>query len=203
MTAPMRPPSDRSIMPCPRHFGVSPPYCKTPATIATMASETGRNTFQPSRISWSYRYRGTIAFTMANRKKMNRHLSTNQITPGTQVNAATGEGGIQPPRKRIVAIAHMVAIAMYSPRKNSRNAVAEYSTAKPATSSDSASTRSNGGRFVSANADTKNTTNIGNNGSQYHSNSPYLPSCASTMAESRSEPATSSTVMNTKPMETS
>src|SRR5262245_22085229 len=103
----------------------------------------------------------------------------------------------------MVAIAHMVAIAMYSPRKNSRNGVAEYSTAKPATSSDSASTRSKGGRLVSSNAETKNTTNIGNSGSQYQSNSPYLPSCASTMAESRSEPASSNTVMITKPMETS
>ena len=38
---------------------------------------------------------------------------------------------------------------------------------KPATSSDSASGRSNGGRLVSASAETKNTTNIGNSGSQY------------------------------------
>src|SRR5262245_54282121 len=103
----------------------------------------------------------------------------------------------------MVAIAHMVRMAMYSPRKNSRNAVAEYSTAKPATSSDSASTRSNGGRLVSASADTKKTANIGNSGSQYHSSRPYLPSCASTMAESFSEPAHSRTVMITKPMETS
>src|SRR5438270_13867161 len=107
---------------------------------------------------------------MAKRKNMNEHLSTNQITPGIQVNGATGNGGSQPPRKRIVAIAHMVAIAMYSPRKNSRNGVAEYSTAKPATSSDSASTRSNGGRFVSASAETKKTTNIGNSRNQYQLN---------------------------------
>ena len=40
--------------------------------------------------------------------------------------------------------------------------VEQYSTMKPATSSDSASTRSNGGRLVSASAETKNTTNIGN-----------------------------------------
>src|SRR5437660_5044560 len=113
---------------------------------------------------------------MAKRKNMNEHLSTNQITPGIQVNGATGNGGSQPPRNRIVAIAHMVRMAMYSPRKNSRNCVDEYSTAKPATSSDSASTRSNGGRLVSASADTKNTTNIGNSGSQYHSSNPYLPS---------------------------
>src|SRR5215813_1518972 len=111
---------------------------------------------------------------MANMKNMNSALSTNQITPGIQVNGATGNGGSQPPRNKIVAMAHIVAMAMYSPRKNSRNGVEEYSTAKPATSSDSASTRSNGGRFVSASAETKKMTNIGKSGSQYQLNMPYF-----------------------------
>src|SRR5437764_2535072 len=100
-------------------------------------------------------------------------------------------------------MAHMVAMAMYSPRKNSRNGVEEYSTAKPATSSDSASTRSNGGRLVSASDDTKNTTNIGNSQNQYQPNNPSLVFCASTMAERFSEPAHNSTVIMTKPIETS
>src|SRR5215475_5099342 len=134
---------------------------------------------------------------------MNRHLSMNQSTPGIQLNGATSKGGSQPPRNRIVAIAHMVAIAMYSPRKNSRNGVEEYSTAKPATSSDSASTKSNGGRLVSASADTKKITNIGNSGSQYQLNRPYLPFCASTITDRLSEPAISKTVMRTNPIETS
>src|SRR5262252_9162534 len=47
------PASDRSIMPLLRHFAINPPYCKTPATIATIARESGRKTFQPSRMSWS------------------------------------------------------------------------------------------------------------------------------------------------------
>src|SRR5919109_2351473 len=140
---------------------------------------------------------------MAKRKNMNWHLSANQITPGIQVNGATGNGGSHPPRNRMVAIAHIVRIAMYSPRKKSRNGVAEYSTAKPATNSDSASTKSNGGRLVSARAEMKNTTNIGSSGSQYQLNMPYLPSWASTMAVRLSDPAHSSTVMMTKPMETS
>src|SRR6266851_428580 len=146
---------------------------------------------------------------MANRKNMKNALSRNQTTPGTQVNGATGYGGSQPPRNRIVAMAHMVMMAMYSPRKNSRNGVEEYSTAKPATSSDSASTRSNGGRLVSASAETKKTTNIGNSGSQNQLSRPpdcqlNIPfSCASTIAERLSEPAQSNTVMMTKPMETS
>src|SRR3954467_5803435 len=134
---------------------------------------------------------------------MKRHLSMNQITPGIHVNGATWKGGSQPPRNRIVAMAHMVAMAMYSPRKNSRNGVDEYSTANPATSSDSASTRSNGARLVSASADTKKMTNIGNSGSQNQLNIPQLPSCASTIAERLSEPTHNSTVMITKPIETS
>src|SRR5215471_5421285 len=116
---------------------------------------------------------------MANMKKTASILSTNHTMPGTQVNGRTGNGGSQPPRKKMVAIAHMVAIAMYSPRKNRRNGVEEYSTAKPATSSDSASTKSNGGRLVSASADTKKITNIGKSHSQYQLNMPYLPFCAS------------------------
>ena len=75
---------------------------------------------------------------------------------------------------------------------------------KPATSSDSASTRSNGGRLVSASAETKKIMNIGNSGSQYQPSMPAsCVSCASTMADRLSEPAHSSTVMITKPIETS
>src|SRR5581483_1034735 len=139
---------------------------------------------------------------MANRKNMNTTLRVNQITPGTQVNGGTANGACHPPRNRMVAMAHMVMIAMYSPRKKRRNAVEEYSTAKPATSSDSASTRSNGGRLVSASADTKKITNIGRSGSQNQLRtlshgtprklaSPF--SWASTMADRLSEPAHKST----------
>src|SRR5919197_6199106 len=97
---------------------------------------------------------------------MKNSFSTNQITPGTQVKGGYGIGGSQPPRNRIVAIAHIVVIATYSPSMNSKYGVEPYSTMKPATSSDSASTRSNGGRLVSASAEMKNTMNIGNSGSQ-------------------------------------
>ena len=89
------------------------------------------------------------------------------MTPGTQVKGANGIGGSQPPRNRIVVSAHMVMIATYSPSMNSRYGVEEYSTMKPATSSDSASGRSKGGRLVSARAEMKKITNIGNSGSQY------------------------------------
>src|SRR5215218_2467903 len=105
-------------------------------------------------------------------KNTNRDFRVNQITPGTQVNGTNGSGDNQPPRNRIVVMAHMVAIATYSPSMNSRYGVEPYSTMKPATSSDSASTRSNGGRLVSASADMKKITNIGNSGSQYQLSRP-------------------------------
>src|SRR5262245_23921042 len=74
---------------------------------------------------------------------------------------------------------------------------------KPATSSDSASSRSKGGRLVSARAEMKNTANMGRSGSQYHPNRPKDPSCAAMISPRLSEPAQSSTVMMTKPIETS
>ena len=94
---------------------------------------------------------------------------------------------------------------------NSRYGVEPYSTMKPATSSDSASTRSKGGRLVSASAETKKITNIGNSGripvrrsvGQADQAGEPLVFCASTIADRFSEPAHSSTVMMTKPIETS
>src|SRR5688572_29938563 len=136
-------------------------------------------------------------------KNTKKAFSTNQMTPGTQVNGAMGNGGSHPPMNRIVVIAHMVAIATYSPSMNIMYGVEPYSTMKPATSSDSASTRSNGGRLVSASAEMKNTMNIGNSRSQYQPNSPKRVSWAATMAVRLSDPTHSSTVMITKPIETS
>jgi hypothetical protein len=83
----------------------------------------------------------------------------------------------------------------------------------PATSSDSASGRSKGGRFVSARAEMKKITNIGNSGSQNQLRklSHGTPSrwarpisyCAVTTSVRFSEPTQSNTVMMTKPIETS
>src|SRR4051812_25573972 len=150
---------------------------------------------------------------MANMKKTSDTLATNQMTPGIQVKGGKPSGDDQPPRNRMVVKAHMVMIATYSPSMNSMYGVEPYSTMKPATSSDSASARSKGGRFVSARAEMKKITNIGNSGSQYqfrnvsHGSPMRLArpcvSWAWTMAVRFSEPAQSSTVMMTKPIETS
>src|SRR5215475_4863912 len=144
---------------------------------------------------------------------MKNSFSANQITPGIQLKGGRSTGGSQPPRNRIVASAHIVVMATYSPSMNSRYGVEPYSTIKPATSSDSASTRSKGGRLVSARAETKKMTNIGNNGIQYQFNivnqgtpsrrpSPAV-AWASTMSPRLSEPAHKRTVIMTNPMETS
>jgi hypothetical protein len=63
--------------------------------------------------------------------------------------------------------------------KKSRFRMPEYSVAKPATSSDSASGRSNGVRFPSASAETKNTknaTNVNGFAKRFHENGP-APCC--------------------------
>src|SRR6266849_5258159 len=135
-------------------------------------------------------------------KNTSEALSVNQITPGTKVKGGNGMGESHPPMNRIVHMAHMVMIATYSPSMNKRYGVEPYSTMKPATSSDSASTRSNGGRFVSASAETKKITNIGNSGSQNQLNRPKRPSWASTMSDRLSEPTHNRTVMMTNPIET-
>src|ERR1700678_163547 len=120
------------------------------------------------------------------------------MTPGTTVKGHTPKGGSHPPKNRIDSIAHISITLMYSPRKKSRNGVEEYSTKKPATSSDSASTRSKGGRLVSASADTKKINSIGRRIVKANQRC----SCARTMSDRLSEPAKSSTVTITKPMET-
>src|SRR5919108_4474974 len=128
---------------------------------------------------------------------MSSSLSVNHTTPGTQVNGGIGNGGSQPPRKRMLAMAHIVVMATYSPSMSIRNGVELYSTMNPATSSDSASTRSNGGRLVSASAETKKTTNIGRSGSQNQLNRPKRPFCASTKAGRFSEAAARNTGVDT------
>ena len=66
----------------------------------------------------------------------------------------------------MLVIALIRIMLAYSPRKNRANAMLLYSTKKPATISLSPSGRSNGARLVSASAEMKNTTNIGNSGMQ-------------------------------------
>src|ERR1700731_4116688 len=123
-----------------------------------------------------------MAFAMAIMKKTRQTFKKNQIGPGTSGNGENGTGGSLPPRNRIVVSAHIVTTATYSASMKRIYGFQEYSAIKPATTSDSASMRSKGGRFVSASAEMKKMTNIGNNGSQYQPNNPKRVSCAATIS---------------------
>src|ERR671921_12002 len=96
----------------------------------------------------------------------------------------SGHGNIPPPRNSVVAIAETVTMLTYSARKNSANFSDEYSVWNPPTSSDSASGRSNGARFVSPTIAMTNTTKLGT------SSQPNQPDdCAATMSAVDSDPA--------------
>jgi hypothetical protein len=75
--------------------------------------------------------------------------------------------GHQPPKNRIEIKADISSMLLYSPKKNIANVIAEYSIKKPATNSASASGRSKGALFVSANIEIKNIINKGNSGNIY------------------------------------
>ena len=68
-------------------------------------------------------------------------------------------GTSQPPKNSVAIRALAVTMLAYSAMKKSENFIALYSVWYPAMSSDSASGRSNGKRFVSANAATMKTKN--------------------------------------------
>ena len=120
------------------------------------------------------------------------------IEPGIQYRIVNDNGGSQPPRKRITHSTLIIIIFAYSPRKNNANPIDEYSTLYPATSSASASGRSNGARFVSARHEIKNNSNNGKSGTANQTSC-----CASTMSDKFREPTHTNTVMIIKPSDTS
>lgn len=82
-------------------------------------------------------------------------------------NCKKENGGNQPPKKNKTFRLHNKTILRYSPRKKKANGNAECSVLYPETSSDSASGKSKGVRFVSAKLQIKNIINIGHNGQKY------------------------------------
>ncbi len=95
--------------------------------------------------------------------------------PERQVQEGQGMGEVQPPMNSTLSMAHISTMLAYSPIMNSRYGVEEYSTWKPATSSDSASDRSKGGRLVSARAEMKK---INHHREHDHDQRPVRPSAA-------------------------
>ena len=166
--------------------------------MTTQIKENGRNTFQPSLISWSYLYRGTIALTKANKKNNSKIFKINHIAPGINVKGYNSMGDNQPPKNNIAPIAHINKMLAYSPNQNIAYIMPEYSVWYPATNSASASGKSKGGLFVSANAEIKKITNIGNNGITNHT------FCwAITMSFKLSEPTHNNTLIIITPIDTS
>src|SRR5919202_2436218 len=123
-------------------------------------------------------------------------LRMSQIGPGIRVSGHRENGASQPPRNRTEVSALIRIMFMYSPRKNSANAIDEYSTLNPVTSEASYSARSNGCRLVSARIEATKIMNIGKWGTMYQT-----CRCAQTMSERLSEPAVTSTQRMMMPME--
>src|SRR6516225_599385 len=115
------------------------------------------------------------------------NLAVNQSTGHQPVLAPahmlSGHGACQPPKNMTVASDETVIMLMYSARKNIANFSDEYSVWKPATSSLSASGRSNGARLVSPTIDTRYMRKDGISGSAYQSGC-----CAATISLVDSEP---------------
>ena len=84
---------------------------------------------------------------------MKKNSSTPSLAKNQMNLSESGsQGPFQPPRNRVTAMHEMLMTFANSPRKNSPNFMLEYSVWNPATSSASASGRSNGARLVSARA---------------------------------------------------
>src|ERR1019366_1931438 len=148
-----------------------PAWMISMATATTMmyASESGSRIFQPSAMSWSYRKRGSVQRIHIT-KKIQKNVLAKKHAPVTTVwsspprSSQWVNGMSQPPKNRVATIAATVTICAYSAIMNSENFIALYSEWYPATSSDSASGRSNGSRFVSANPEIRKMKNDRNRG---------------------------------------
>src|SRR6187399_1626594 len=103
-------------------------------------------TFQPRRMSWSNRKRGSVQRTHRKRNRKNDVLVRKAATSRDQCACGTN-GTVHPPRKSVVVRLAITIIAEYSPMKNSANFIEEYSVWKPPTSSGSHSAKSNGWRL--------------------------------------------------------
>src|ERR1700729_4082374 len=108
-----------------------------------------------------------------NRKVHN--FAVNQSTGHQLVSAPdhmlSGQGACQPPKNMTVASDETVIMLTYSANMNNANFSDEYSVWKPATSSPSASGRSNGARLVSPTIDTRYTENDGSSRKMYQTRS--------------------------------
>jgi len=114
------------------------------------------------------------------------------------IKSVPGKIGNQPPKNNKAVIKLIIIIWAYSAKKNNANVKPEYSVLKPETSSLSPSAWSKGALFVSANAETKNISPAGNNGTINQQSS-----CASTILLKFKSPAQTTTAKIISPIHTS
>lgn len=105
---------------------------------------------------------------------------------------------IQPPKNSRVVKALIKIILLYSAKKNKANPIAEYSTLYPLTNSLSASGKSKGARFVSANILTRNIKNSEKNGTAKNTQLWKV-----TISIKLNEPTQSNKETNIRPIQTS
>src|SRR5262249_52666886 len=135
----------------------------------------GRKYFKQVIMTWSMRSRGKVQRThiMTNtpphplRMKMAALIRLPMMGPRNVSLNSTGRSPVfQPPRNMVAAMPETANILPYSAMKNNSQRNPEYSVWKPATSSLSASARSNGARLQLDVAQMKNTQKATNvNGS--------------------------------------
>lgn len=167
-----------------------------PASIIRKAKLIGIKAFQPTFMSWSYRYRGSAALTHKKKNMWKQTLILNKRTEG--IYKSKERKLCHPPQKKRTDRLLIITILPYSAKKKRANAIAEYSTLYPATSSASASGKSNGVLFVSANEIIKNKTQKGNNG-----NTNQIYSWALTISSNEKLPDSIITEENVAPIESS
>ena len=141
-------------------------------TRITSAIAIGRSPVQQNTISPSYRIRGNVARNHTNRK-VNRHVFNPRtiLCRFTNVSLMKSSGILYPPRNRMALSVDIRTMLQYSPKKKNTKIIPLCSVKNPATSSLSASGRSNGVRFVSAKAEMKKIMKIGSSGTMYHTDS--------------------------------
>ena len=88
--------------------------------------ETGKKTFHPKYINWSYRYRGNIARITTYRITKIQIFTPNQKEPGIKDKLSIG--GNHPPKNKITFNELIINIFEYSANENNAKVIAEYST---------------------------------------------------------------------------
>lgn len=119
-----------------------------PVVKTTIDIVKGNKIFHPKCINWSYRYLGKLARIRINKKQITETLKKKKNVEVTKKKPKLKLSN--PPKKRMVNKADIKSILLYSPKKKKAKTTEEYSTLNPATSSASASGKSNGARLVSA-----------------------------------------------------